>query len=258
MATGCNLLTRGPNVREGRHGRLPPRLTNPILPGPPSGGLMRRCLVVIAITLTLTLSPPPRPPPQQPAGAPATPRPEAKTPLRATAGLFTVIGAPKTPAALLPILMERTPYSAAGAAGGAARNAPVLGLGGYILVFQDIRGRYSSEGTFDMNRAPHSGHAGTDESTDTYDTIDWLVKNVPNNNGKVGVFGISYPGWLTAVAGVGAHRAPKAISPQAPMGDAWMGDDFFHQSAFPPSYGLEDSWGVEGSSDGRGTPSTAP
>src|SRR2546422_206131 len=254
MATGCNLLTRGPNVREGRHGRLPPRLTNPILPGPPSGGLMRRCLVVIAITLTLTLSPPPRPPPHHPAGDPPPPPPRAKTPMGEGARPFTGIGHPKIPAALLPILMERTPYSAAGAAGGAARNAPVLGLGGYILVFQDIRGRYSSEGTFDMNRAPHSGHAGTDESTDTYDTIDWLVKNVPNNNGKVGVFGISYPGWLTAVAGIGAHRALKAISPQAPMGDAWMGDDFFHQRAFPPSSGPEYSPGVEASSDRSGTP----
>jgi len=217
---------------------------------------MRRSLVVIAVTLTLTF-PPGRASAQQPVGDTAYTRTEVKIPMRDSVRLFTVIVAPKSAAALLPILMERTPYSAAGAAGGAARNAPVLGLGGYILVFQDIRGRYSSEGTFDMNRAPHSGHAGTDESTDTYDTIDWLVKNVPNNNGKVGVFGISYPGWLTAVAGIGAHRALKAISPQAPMGDAWMGDDFFHQGAFRQSYGLEYSWGMEASSDGSVTPSPA-
>src|SRR2546426_18953 len=254
MATGYNLLTRGPNVREGGHGRLPPRLTNGILPGPPSGDFMRRSLVVIAVTLTLTL-PSSRACAQQPVGDTAYTRTEVKIPMRDSVRLFTVIVAPKSAATPLPILMERTPYSAAGAAGGAARNAPVLGLGGYILVFQDIRRRDSSEGTFDMNPAPHSGHAGTHESTDTYDTIDWLVKNVPNNNGKVGVFGISYPGWLTAVTGIGAHRALKAISPQAPMGDAWMGDDFFHQGAFRLTYGLEYAWEMEASSDLSVTPS---
>src|SRR3989454_7941733 len=97
-----------------------------------------------------------------------------------------------------------------------------------------------------MNRPPHSGHAGTDESSDTYDTIDWLVKNVPNNNGKVGVFGISYPGWLTAVAGVGAHRAPQAVSPHAPMGGAPVGGDLFHPSAVPQSYRPQYSPGVGG------------
>src|SRR3989475_11185047 len=93
-----------------------------------------------------------------------------------------------------------------------------------------------------MNRPPHSGHAGTDESSDTYDTIDWLVKNVPNNNGRVGIFGISYPGWLTAGAGIGAHPALKTIRPQAPMGRAWRGDDFFHPGAFPVSYGAAYPW----------------
>src|SRR5258705_5528656 len=99
------------------------------------------------------------------------------------------------------------------------RRANDLGLGGYILVFQDIRGRFRSEGTFDMNRPPRSGHAGTDESTDTYDTIDWLIKNVPNNNGRVGIYGVSYPGWLTAGAGMTAPTAPAAIrSPTSPWG----------------------------------------
>src|SRR5205814_2048542 len=105
--------------------------------------------------------------------------------------LHTVIVAPRS-AAPLGILMDRTPYGADGAAAGAARNAGYLGLSGLIIVAQDIRGRFKSEGTFDMNRPPHSGPQGTDESTDTYDTIDWLVKNVPNNNGRVGIFGISY------------------------------------------------------------------
>jgi uncharacterized protein len=170
--------------------------------------------------------------------------------------LHTVIVTPPG-GGTLPILMDRTPYGASGFASGVAPNAAAFGLGGYIFVVQDIRGRYKSEGDFDMNRPPHSGHAGTDESTDTYDTIDWLVKNVPNNNGKVGVFGISYPGWLTAVAGIGAHPALKAISPQAPMGDTWMGDDFFHQGAFRLTYGLEYSWQMEASSDGSVTPSPA-
>jgi len=167
--------------------------------------------------------------------------------------LFTVILTPKQMPEPLPMLLDRTPY---GAADFAHRMNPVarFGLEGYILAFQDIRGRFGSEGSFAMNRPPRSGHAGTDESSDTYDTIDWLVKHVANNSGKVGVYGISYPGWLTAVAGIGAHPALKAISPQAPMGDTWMGDDFFHQGAFRQSYGLEYTWEME-SSDTNTTPS---
>src|SRR6266567_2994466 len=205
---------------------------------------MRRFLVPIAVVV---LSTPVRT--QQPG--------EVMIPMRDGVRLFTVIVAPKNagPAAPLPILMDRTPYGAKDFATGMAESATSSGLDGYIYVVQDIRGRYGSEGDFDMNRPPHSGHAGTDESTDTWDTIDWLVKNVPNNNGKVGVLGISYPGWLTAVAGIGAHPALKAIAPQAPMGDAWMGDDFFHQGAFRASYGLEYSWMMEASPDLSVTPS---
>src|SRR5258706_11125563 len=143
-------------------------------------------------------------------------------PMRDGVHLFTVIAVPRGAPGPLPILMTRTPYEASGNAG-MTRRANELGLGGYILVFQDIRGRFRSEGTFDMNRPPRSGHAGTDESTDTYDTIDWLVKQVSNNNGRVGIYGVSYPGWLTAVAGIGAHPALKAISPQAPQGETWNG-----------------------------------
>ncbi|HMJ57545.1 MAG TPA: CocE/NonD family hydrolase [Gemmatimonadales bacterium] len=185
-------------------------------------------------------------------------RTDTLIPMRDGIRLFTVISVPNGPGlgGPLPILMTRTPYEASGNAG-MARRANELGLGGYILVFQDIRGRFRSEGTFDMNRPPRSGHAGTDESTDTYDTIDWLVKNVPNNNGRVGIYGVSYPGWLTSVAGIGPHPALKAISPQAPMGDAWMGDDFFHQGAFRLSYGLEYAWMMEASSDLSITPSPA-
>jgi len=192
---------------------------------------------------------------QQPMQDSAYTRTEAMIPMRDGVKLHTVIEAPRNAAGPLGLLMDRTPYGADGAAAGAARNAGYLGLTGLIIVAQDIRGRFTSEGTFAMNRPPHSGPQGTDESTDTYDTIDWLVKNVPNNNGRVGVFGISYPGWLTAVAGIGAHPALRALSPQAPMGDAWMGDDFFHQGAFRVSYGLEYSWMMEASPDLSVTPS---
>lgn len=196
---------------------------------------------------------------QQPAGDSAYVRTDTLIPMRDGIRLFTVIVVPRGTGAgggPLPILMTRTPYEASGNAG-MARRANELGLGGYILVFQDIRGRFRSEGTFDMNRPPRSGHAGTDESTDTYDTIDWLVKHVPNNNGRAGIFGVSYPGWLTAVAGIGAHPALKAISPQAPMGDTWMGDDFFHQGAFRLTYGLEYAWMMEASNDLSVEPSPA-
>src|SRR5437867_3609120 len=213
---------------------------------------MRRLLVPIAVVV---LSTPVRA--QQPGADPGVAGSEVMIPMRDGVRLFTVIVAPKNggPASPRPILMDRTPYGAKDFATDMAESATSSGLDGYIYVVQDIRGRFGSEGAFEMNRPPHSGHAGTDESTDTYDTIDWLVKNVPNNNGRVGVLGISYPGWLTAVAGIGAHPALKAISPQAPMGDAWLGDDFFHQGAFRLTYGLEYAWEMEASSDLSVTPS---
>src|SRR5207249_4982679 len=133
---------------------------------------------------------------------------EAMIPMRDGVKLRVVILAPRA-AAPLPILLQRTPYNANGAIG-LARRAKELGLEGYIIVFGDIRGRFGSEGTFDMNRPPRAGSQGVDESTDAYDTIDWLVKNVPNNNGMVGTFGVSYPGWLTAVTGIGPHPALRA------------------------------------------------
>ena len=88
-----------------------------------------------------------------------------------------------------------------------------------------------------------------DETTDTYDTVEWLLKNVPDNNGRVGVLGVSYPGFLATMAGINPHPAVKAISPQAPMTDTWMGDDFFHQGAFRLSYGFEYAADLELSKD---------
>ena len=118
---------------------------------------------------------------------------------------------------------------------------PELAVSGYIFVYQDIRGRYGSEGTFVMNHpiVAHKTKADVDETTDTHDTIDWLLKNVPNNSARVGVHGVSYPGFLAMMAGIDAHPAVKAISPQAPMTNIWLGDDFFHNGAFRETYGFD-------------------
>src|SRR6202035_6125530 len=106
---------------------------------------------------------------------------------------------------------------------------------GFIFVYEDVRGRYMSEGTF-VDVRPHKAHyegpKDTDESTDTYDTIDWLIKHVPNNNGNVGIMGISYPGFYTACGMIDAHPALKAVSPQAPVTDWFVGDDYHHNGAF--------------------------
>ncbi len=158
--------------------------------------------------------------------------------------LHTEIYAPKNSSEALPILLERSPYGI---------SAPDKGYShylnryvdmipdGYIFVFQDIRGRYGSEGQFLMNRPIHdpSDAKGVDESTDTYDTIDWLIKNIPHNNGRVGMDGISYGGFLVTMGMINPHPALKAVSEQACMGDTFLGDDFFHNGAFRLSYGFE-------------------
>jgi putative CocE/NonD family hydrolase len=143
----------------------------------------------------------------------------------------------------LPILMSRTPYGAH--AGNPNRSKPELAASGYIFVAADIRGKYGSEGQFVMNRAlAHVPGNRTDpklvdESSDTYDTVEWMLKNIPNNSGRVGVLGVSYPGFLAMMAGVDHHPAVKAISPQAPMTNIWLGDDFFHNGAFRETYGYD-------------------
>jgi putative CocE/NonD family hydrolase len=175
-------------------------------------------------------------------------RSEAMIPVRDGVKLHAVIlrpvgsGADGGHGAALPFLMERTPYGVDGYTGERVMQAkPELAKSGYIFVYEDIRGRYGSGGQFVMNRAvvKHDAKTDVDETTDTRDTIDWLLKNVPNNDGKVGVLGISYPGFLAMMAGVEAHPAVKAISPQAPMTDVWMGDDFFHNGAFRETYGFD-------------------
>ncbi len=155
--------------------------------------------------------------------------------------LHTLIFTPKTQTENLPFIFNRTPYGAGGDSDSINRSYRDFIPDGYIFVMQDIRGRYKSEGEFVMNRPLRNKKdpKGIDESTDTYDTIDWLIKNVPRNNGRVGILGVSYDGWLSAVATVDAHPALKASSPQAPMTDTWLGDDFFHNGAFRQSYGYE-------------------
>ena len=167
--------------------------------------------------------------------------------------LHTLIFAPKNQAESLPILIIRTPYGIDQNTSDSINDRyKALVNDGYIFALQDIRGRYESEGQFMMNRPPHDKKEpdGIDESTDTYDAIDWLIRNVPRNNGRVGIFGVSYPGWLAAVATIDAHPALKAASPQAPMTDTWLGDDFFHNGAFRQSYGYEYVKAMETSKEG--------
>ncbi|MBI3406149.1 MAG: CocE/NonD family hydrolase [Acidobacteria bacterium] len=163
-------------------------------------------------------------------------------PTRDGVRLNTAIYTPKNATGPLPILFERTPYGIGEWQGGSFDNyMKALAEDGYIFVFQDIRGRFKSEGTFVMQRAPRkAGDAkAIDEGTDTYDTIEWLVKNVANNNGRVGMLGISYPGWLVMMGLLEPHPALKAASPQASPADMFLGDDFHHNGAFRLSYGFE-------------------
>jgi putative CocE/NonD family hydrolase len=169
---------------------------------------------------------------------------EVMIPTRDGVRLHTEIYTPKNATAPLPILFERTPYGISSANHG---YSPMLSrydammTDGYIFVFQDIRGRYASEGKFVMLRPIHdpADTKGIDESTDTYDTIDWLIKNVPHNNGRVGLDGISYDGFLVTMGMIDPHPALKAVSEQACMADTFLGDDFFHNGAFRLSYAFE-------------------
>jgi putative CocE/NonD family hydrolase len=156
--------------------------------------------------------------------------------------LFTVVYTPKDQSKKYPMLLNRTCYNASDYANFKLSSQPSAYLvhDKYIIVYQDVRGRYMSEGQFDNMRPNIPGNnpkniKDIDESSDTYDAIDWLVKNIKNNNGKVGMFGISYPGFYTAAALPDAHPALKASSPQAPVSDFFF-DDFHHNGAFLQSY----------------------
>jgi len=172
-------------------------------------------------------------------------RREVMIPMRDRVKLHTVILVPKG-VKDAPILLTRTPYNATRLTThtesshlgpslyGYDNATEVIVEGGYIRVVQDIRGKYGSEGDYVMNRPLHGSQNPTpvDHATDTYDTIDWLVKNIPESNGKVGILGISYDGFLPLMALVNPHPALKVSVPMNPMVDGWRGDDWFHNGAF--------------------------
>jgi uncharacterized protein len=160
---------------------------------------------------------------------------EYRIPMRDGKKLFTAVYAPKDSSQKYPILLTRTPYSVGPYGADRYKDnlgpSPLFGKEGYVFVYQDVRGRWMSEGDYVNMRPINESKKGTDtdESTDTYDTIDWLVEHVPNNNGKVGLWGISYPGFYTDTGLIDAHPALKAASPQAPIVD-WFVDDDFHRN----------------------------
>jgi len=172
-------------------------------------------------------------------------RRDVMIPMRDGVKLHTVILVPKG-AKGAPILLTRTPYNATELTSHAQSShlGPILSgydnatevivEGGYIRAVQDIRGKYGSEGDYVMNRPLRGPQNPTtvDHATDTYDTIDWLVKNIPESNGKVGILGISYDGFLPLMALINPHPALKVSVPMNPMVDGWMGDDWFHNGAF--------------------------
>ena len=179
-------------------------------------------------------------------------RTEAMIPMRDGVRLYTQIDAPASASEKLPILMLRTPYGLSDLkADQVASLLPELSEQGYIIVRQDIRGRFKSEGEFVMLRQPRdlTDKKAIDESSDTNDTITWLLDKVPNHNGRVGIAGTSYGAWLSVMAMLDPHPALKAVVQQASPADMWLGDDFHHNGAFRLSYGLEYSYMMESSKE---------
>jgi uncharacterized protein len=187
----------------------------------------------------------------QQADAPFT-RTEAMVPMRDSVRLYTQIYVPTKSTDKLPILLLRTPYGLGDMSPAQLQAAlPELAEDGYVIVRQDIRGRFKSEGAFVMLRQPRDpkDKKTIDEGTDTYDTIEWLLANVPNHNGRVGMVGTSYGGWLTVMGMLDPHPALKAVVPQASPADMWIGDDFHHNGAFRLSYGFEYAYMMESSKE---------
>jgi len=172
---------------------------------------------------------------------------EEMIPMRDGIRLHTRIFNPTDRQGPLPFVFLRTPYGIENAADNFTSYLKAMAEEGYIFVFQDIRGKHGSEGTFVMQRpARQSGDsASLDEGTDAYDTIEWLLTNIPGHNGRVGMLGVSYLGWTTIMSAIEPHPALKAISPQASPADMWLGDDFHHNGAFRLSYGFEYAYELE-------------
>jgi len=177
---------------------------------------------------------------------------EEMVPMRDGAKLYTLIISPKQQKAALPVLLRRTPYDATGVLRGHASSRLDVNIGyaffgnDYVYVVQDIRGRFKSEGDYLMYRAPRGpfNMTKTDETTDAWDTIEWLVKNVPSN-GRVGIWGTSYPGWLALAAMRDPHPALAAAMPLNPVVDVWKADDWFHWGAFRVTYGFDFIYSME-------------
>ena len=163
---------------------------------------------------------------------------EFRIPMRDGVTLFTQVYVPKDQARSYPFLVQRTPFGVTPYGEGSYRSrlgpSPEFDDAGYIFVFQDVRGRFQSQGEF-VDMRPHIDHPAqgqTDESTDMYDTVEWLLKNVPANNGRVGIWGMSYPGFYVSASIIDSHPAIKAASTQAPMTNLFLGDDAYHNGVF--------------------------
>ena len=206
-------------------------------------GLLPSTLFVIVL-LSLPLNAQTSQPQDPPAGFEKI---EQMIPMRDGVKLHTIIYAPKSPRDSLPIIFNRTPYGIDNIYRGFPGSLQELIDEGVIFAFQDIRGKFKSEGQFVMQRPPRGPGNPTaiDEGTDTYDTIEWMIKNVPRNNGRVGMVGTSYPGWLVMMAVIEPHPALKAVIEQATPADMFLGDDFHHNGAFRLSYGFEYSFALE-------------
>ncbi|MFZ0064283.1 MAG: CocE/NonD family hydrolase, partial [Pyrinomonadaceae bacterium] len=179
-------------------------------------------------------------------------RTDVMIPMRDGVSLNTRIFAPIRTDEQFPLLLLRTPYGIGNSTPAQiAAVLPELTAEGFIIVQQDIRGRFKSEGQFVMLRQPRDPKDKTaiDESTDTYDTIEWLLKNVSNNNGRAGIAGTSYGAWLAVMAMLDPHPALKAVVEQASPADMWIGDDFHHNGAFRLSYGFEYAYMMESSKE---------
>jgi putative CocE/NonD family hydrolase len=179
-------------------------------------------------------------------------RSDEMIPMRDGVRLYTQVYTPVNAKERLPILLLRTPYGIGDLKPEQmASLLPELTADGYIIVRQDIRGRFKSEGQFVMLRQPRDpqNKQAIDESTDTYDTIEWLLKNTSNNNGRVGLAGTSYGAWLSVMGMLDPHPALKAVVEQASPADMWIGDDFHHNGAFRLSYGLEYTYMMESSKE---------
>ncbi len=162
-------------------------------------------------------------------------------PMRDGVHLETVILTPLNQTSPLPILLERTPYGVPGKPAAPTSTRWIeLARDGYIFVIQNLRGRFKSEGTFNLSSyVDLADPKATNETTDAYDTIDWLVKHVPQNNGRVGIYGVSYDGLTAALTLLHPHPALKAISEQASPADQWMNDDDHRYGALRLSYDFE-------------------